>query len=51
MRRGGFDEKRVVDLIVQLVTERVEEIVLRALHERFGSAAGHEPAQKQTETG
>lgn len=31
--RGDFDEKRVVDLIVGLVAERVERMLLRILHE------------------
>ena len=36
--RGGGDEKRIVDLIVGLVSEHVQEIVCTELDRRLGRA-------------
>lgn len=48
---GGqaFHEKRVVDLIVRLVAERVDELLWRHLRERQGTVASQERAHDEGE--
>jgi uncharacterized membrane protein YqjE len=43
-RGGGGDEKRIVDLIVSLVSEHVREIVVEELDRRVGRPDSESPS-------